>query len=99
MTAHCRERDPLVFVAVRRATRHGYVVRLFRAPGGGRTAVAFTTRAGLTAALGPDHAMVRLTLPALRALVEPFGIRSLTIDPALITAAPVLPIPMADATA
>lgn len=83
-----RSSPGLVFVAVRRSSRHGYTLRRFRAPGGGHTVVGFTTRARLTAALGADHAAVGLALPALRALVEPLGATSLTIDPAPVTAAP-----------
>ncbi|HLL36821.1 MAG TPA: SAV_915 family protein [Streptomyces sp.] len=88
MTGDRCERD-LVFVAVRPVAPCGWAVRLFRTPGGTRTAVGFTTRAGLTAALGPDQAVVRLAVPVLRALVEPLGIGSVTIDPVLVTAVPV----------
>ena len=84
--------ERVVFVAVRRRAPDGCAVRLFRAPGGARTVVAFTTRAGLTAALGPDQAMVGLSVPALRALVEPLGIGSLTIDPVLVAAESVRPV-------
>ncbi|CAM5410376.1 hypothetical protein STANM309S_01217 [Streptomyces tanashiensis] len=48
---------------------------------GDRTAVGFTSEAGLAATLGPDHACVRLSEPALRALVAPLGVTALTVDP------------------
>ncbi|WP_369147864.1 SAV_915 family protein [Streptomyces sp. R44] len=59
----------------------GCSARLFRTPLGGRTAVGFTSAAGLAATLGPDHACVRLSEPALRALVAPLGVTALTVDP------------------
>ncbi|MFH8476213.1 SAV_915 family protein [Streptomyces sp. NPDC018000] len=87
----------LVFVAVRRFSPHGYSIRLFRAPDGARIAVAFTTPTALDAELGPDHAMVRIALPALRILLEPLGISSLAIDPVLASAGPVA-VPPLDAS-
>ncbi|WP_426367926.1 SAV_915 family protein [Streptomyces sp. E-08] len=59
----------------------GCSARLFRTPLGGRTAVGFTSEARLAATLGPDHACVRLSEPALRALVTPLGVTALTVDP------------------
>ncbi|MFC9590609.1 SAV_915 family protein [Streptomyces sp. NPDC056944] len=59
----------------------GCSARLFRTPLGDRTAVGFTSEAGLAATLGPDHACVRLSEPALRALVAPLGVTALTVDP------------------
>ncbi|MFE5589425.1 SAV_915 family protein [Streptomyces sp. NPDC056549] len=59
----------------------GCSARLFRTPLGDRTAVGFTSAAGLAATLGPDHACVRLSEPALRALVAPLGVTALTVDP------------------
>ncbi|MEU9702855.1 SAV_915 family protein [Streptomyces sp. NPDC047981] len=61
----------------------GLSARLFRTPLGDRTAVAFTSEARLAATLGPDHARVRLSEPALRALVAPLGVTALTVDPQL----------------
>ncbi|MEU5915139.1 SAV_915 family protein [Streptomyces sp. NPDC004288] len=61
----------------------GCSARLFRTPLGDRTAVGFTTEAGLAATLGPGHARVRLSEPALRALVAPLGVTVLTVDPQL----------------
>ncbi|MEV1006825.1 SAV_915 family protein [Streptomyces sp. NPDC049881] len=61
----------------------GCVVRLFRDPEGVRTAVAFTTEARLTAALGPWQGWIRLSEPALRALTAPLGTTALTLDPQL----------------
>ncbi|MFF9016897.1 SAV_915 family protein [Streptomyces sp. NPDC014870] len=61
----------------------GLCARLFRTPLGDRTAVAFTSEARLTATLGPDHARVRLSEPALRSLVAPLGVTALTVDPQL----------------
>ncbi|MCZ0983202.1 hypothetical protein O1L60_40840 [Streptomyces diastatochromogenes] len=62
----------------------GCSARLFRTPLGGRTAVGFTSEARLAAALGPDHARVRLSEPALRSLVAPLGVTALTVDPQLV---------------
>ncbi|MGW8762529.1 SAV_915 family protein [Streptomyces sp. NPDC055815] len=59
----------------------GCSARLFRTPLGGRTAVGFTSAARLAAMLGPDHACVRLSEPALRALVAPLGVTALAADP------------------
>ncbi|WP_406055186.1 hypothetical protein OG462_06070 [Streptomyces sp. NBC_01077] len=66
----------------------GWVTRLFRTPVGGRTAVAFTDPARLTAVLGADQPWIRLSEPALRALTAPLDIRELRIDPALTAPVP-----------
>ncbi|MFB6843044.1 SAV_915 family protein [Streptomyces sp. NPDC056361] len=64
------------------------VARLFRTPVGGRTAVAFTGPARLRAALGEAQPWIVLAEPALRALVEPLGVRELRVDPVLTAPAP-----------
>lgn len=61
----------------------GCVVRLFRAPLGGRTAVGFTTERRLATALGPRQPWIKLGEPAVRALAEPLGVTALTVDPEL----------------
>ncbi|WP_377266820.1 SAV_915 family protein [Peterkaempfera sp. SMS 1(5)a] len=80
-----------LFVPVRPGPT-GYVTRLFRTPLGSRTAVGFTTEQRLAAALGPEQAWVRLAEPALRALAEPLGAATLTVDPQLVAPA-VRPVP------
>ncbi|MGW0536766.1 SAV_915 family protein [Streptomyces sp. NPDC003032] len=70
----------------------GCVARLFRTPVGGRTAVAFTTAQRLSAALGSRQTWIRLSEPALRALVVPLGVSGITVDPRLATH-PVGPAP------
>lgn len=62
--------------------------RLFRTPLGDRTAVGFTSRRQLTAALGPDQRWVRLAEPALRALTAPLGVTAVTVDPQFCAPAP-----------
>ncbi|MFE2536607.1 SAV_915 family protein [Streptomyces sp. NPDC059371] len=69
-----------LFVPVRSGPS-GCTARFFRTPLGGRTAVAFTSRAKLTATLGTEQACVRLSEPALRALAAPLGVTVLTVDP------------------
>lgn len=71
-----------------RPVAHGCAVRLFRTPVKGRTAVAFTTPARLRAVLGADHACTLLAPSALRALVAPLGVGTLTVDPGLTAPAP-----------
>ncbi|WP_063772131.1 SAV_915 family protein [Kitasatospora mediocidica] len=66
----------------------GHTARMFRTPLGDRTAVAFSTEAQLTAALGPAQAWVLLAESALRALAEPLGVTRLTVDPQFVAAAP-----------
>lgn len=83
----------LFFVPVRPGPA-GCTARLFRTPLGGRTAVGFTSRERLTAALGDDQAWVRMAEPALRALAEPLGATALTVDPQLVAPA-VRPGPLA----
>ncbi|MEU3692618.1 SAV_915 family protein [Streptomyces narbonensis] len=61
----------------------GCVTRLFRTPVGGRTAVAFTGPERLRAVLGAAQPWIVLAEPALRALMEPLGVRELRIDPLL----------------
>ncbi|MFI1092012.1 SAV_915 family protein [Streptomyces sp. NPDC020917] len=56
---------------------------MFRTPLGGRTAVGFTTHRRMTDVLGRDQACTRLSVPALRALAEPLGVTTLTVDPQL----------------
>ncbi|MFG2529425.1 SAV_915 family protein [Streptomyces sp. NPDC048516] len=83
------ERAPagLLFVPVRSGPA-GCTARLFRTPLGGRTAVGFTSRQRLAAALGSDQPWVRLSEPALRALAEPVGATDLTVDPRFAPAVP-----------
>ncbi|MFE5211021.1 SAV_915 family protein [Streptomyces sp. NPDC056600] len=59
----------------------GWAVRIFRTPLGDRTAVGFTSVRRLTATLGPGQAWFRLAEPALRALTEPLGVTTVTVDP------------------
>ena len=66
----------------------GHTARMFRTPLGDRTAVAFTTEQQLGAALGLAQPWIVLAEPALRALAEPLGITTLTIDPQLVAPAP-----------
>ncbi|MFF1838632.1 SAV_915 family protein [Streptomyces sp. NPDC058231] len=68
----------------------GCAARLFRTPIGDRTAVGFTSPALLTSVLGPEQAWIRLSEPALRALVSPLGVTALTVDPKF-AASPVAP--------
>ncbi|MGW1746975.1 SAV_915 family protein [Streptomyces sp. NPDC002092] len=69
-----------LFVPVRPGPS-GCVTRVFRTPLGDRTAVAFTSESRLTATLGPGQAWIRLAEPALRALTEPLGVTTVTMDP------------------
>ncbi|MEU0666211.1 SAV_915 family protein [Streptomyces lavendulocolor] len=69
-----------LYVPVRPGHR-GCVVRLFRTPPGGRTAVGFTTEHRLTTALGPHQPWIRLAAPALRTLTAPLGVTAVTVDP------------------
>ncbi|WP_413760303.1 SAV_915 family protein [Streptomyces sp. MMBL 11-3] len=106
-TDHCEDPEPsgrppagLLFVPVRPGPA-GCTARYFRTPLGDRTAVAFTSAAGLAGTLGADHACIRLSEPALRALAAPLGITALTLDPQL-SAPPVpatTPSPAVTATA
>ncbi|MEI5102422.1 SAV_915 family protein [Streptomyces sp. PmtG] len=83
------ERGPAgpLFVPVRPGPA-GCVARLFRTPVGGRTAVAFTSPQRLAAALGARQSWIRLSEPALRALIEPLGVARVTVDPCLTPEAP-----------
>ncbi|MGW3627963.1 SAV_915 family protein [Streptomyces sp. NPDC000880] len=83
------ERFPagLLYVPVRPGPA-GCTARFFRTPLGGRTAVGFTSEERLCAMLGADHARIRLSEPALRALCAPLGVTSLTLDPQLSAPAP-----------
>ncbi|MFF0434400.1 SAV_915 family protein [Streptomyces sp. NPDC004327] len=71
-----------------RPVAHGCAARLFRTPPGVRTAVAFTTPARLRAVLGADQPWTALAEPALRALVRPLGVETLTVDPTLTAPGP-----------
>lgn len=63
-------------------------LRMFRTPLGTRTAVAFTSQAALSRALGPEQEWVRLGEPALRALTAPLGADRITVDPLLTARRP-----------
>ncbi|MFJ6631375.1 SAV_915 family protein [Streptomyces sp. NPDC091376] len=76
-----------LFVPVRPGPS-GSTARFFRTPLGRRTAVGFTSQHKLVATLGEDHAFVRLSEPALRALAEPLGVTALTVDPQFSAPAP-----------
>ncbi|GAA2157411.1 hypothetical protein GCM10009760_59570 [Kitasatospora kazusensis] len=65
----------------------GHAARLFRTPLGDRTALAFTTEQHLRAALGPAQPWIALAEPALRALTEPLGVTTLTVDPRFVAPA------------
>ncbi|MGW6539155.1 SAV_915 family protein [Streptomyces sp. NPDC055051] len=81
-------------VPVRWGTR-ACVPRLFRTPFGDRTAVGFSGPARLREVLGAAQPWIVLAEPALRALVEPLGVRDLRIDPARLPG-PVVPAPASD---
>ncbi|MFI0827630.1 SAV_915 family protein [Streptomyces roseolus] len=70
---------------------HGVTTRLYRTPVGARTAVAFTTPGRLRATLGTEQPWIPLSEAALRALVRPLGVHTLTVDPVLT--APFTPAP------
>ncbi|MEU9203718.1 SAV_915 family protein [Streptomyces sp. NPDC048332] len=66
----------------------GHCARLFRTPLGVRTAVAFTDESRLTRTLGRQQAWIRLSEPAVRALVAPLGVVHLTVDPLMTAPGP-----------
>lgn len=74
-----RPAGPL-FVPVRSGST-SCVIRLFRTPLGRRTAVGFTTEERLVALLGQNQTWIRLAEPAMRAMVEPLGVATVTVDP------------------
>lgn len=76
-----------LFVPVRQGAM-GYCARLFRTPLGTRTAVAFTDERRLIRTLGRQQAWIRLSEPAVRALVAPLGVVGLTVDPLLTAPGP-----------
>lgn len=80
-------RTGVLFVPVRPGPM-GYSARLFRTPLGVRTAVAFTDERRLARTLGQRQACIRLSEPAVRALVAPLGIVGLTVDPLLTAPGP-----------
>ncbi|WP_438486971.1 SAV_915 family protein [Streptomyces sp. S186] len=89
MSHHLRAEDPEpadrvpagpLFVPVRPGPA-GCTARLFRTPLGGRTAVGFTSAQRLAEVLGGGQPWVRLSEPALRALAEPLGAATVTVDP------------------
>ncbi|GHJ40434.1 hypothetical protein Sm713_60430 [Streptomyces sp. TS71-3] len=86
--------DPLpagpLYVPVRPGPS-GCTTRLFRTPLGDRTAVAFSSEERLTATLGAGQPWIRLAEPALRALTEPLGVTTVTVDP-LLTAPSASPV-------
>lgn len=65
----------------------GCVVRMFRTPLGGRTAVGFTTSERLAETLGDEQRWIPLSESALRSLARPLGVTALTVDPQLVAPA------------
>jgi hypothetical protein len=82
----------MLFVPVRPGAE-GFCVRLFRTPLGGRTAVAFTSVRLLAATLGAGQPWIGLAEPAVRALAEPLGAATLTVDPQLVAPRPAPAVP------
>ncbi|MFE7773236.1 SAV_915 family protein [Streptomyces sp. NPDC057445] len=82
-----RPAGPL-FVPVRLGSAGGHQMRFMRTPLGVRTAVGFTSERRLKAVLGEDQSWVRLAEPALRALSEPLGVTTVTVDPGSTNTAP-----------
>ncbi|MEU6769831.1 SAV_915 family protein [Streptomyces sp. NPDC046759] len=76
-----------LFVPVRPGPS-GCVTRVFRTPLGERTAVGFTSEDRLIATLGAGQAWIRLAEPALRALAEPLGFTTVTVDPQFTARSP-----------
>ncbi|WP_253916570.1 SAV_915 family protein [Streptomyces sp. MNP-20] len=66
----------------------GCATRLFRTPLGDRTAVGFTSVRQLTATLGGGQPWIRLDEATLRAVTEPLGAATVTVDPQLTAPAP-----------
>ncbi|WDN54691.1 SAV_915 family protein [Streptomyces clavuligerus] len=77
-----RPAGPL-YVPVRLGSAGGRQLRFLRTSLGVRTAVGFTSPERLTAALGARQRWIRLAEPALRALAEPLGVTTVTVDPRL----------------
>ncbi|MFD7495166.1 SAV_915 family protein [Streptomyces sp. NPDC059832] len=82
-----RNRTGGLFVPVRSGPA-GHCVRLFRTPLGARTAVAFTHERQLLRTLGQRQTWIRLSEPAVRALVAPLGVVDLVVDPLLAVPGP-----------
>ncbi|MCX4820204.1 hypothetical protein OG883_09850 [Streptomyces sp. NBC_01142] len=84
------ERRPAgpLYVPVRLGSAGGQQVRFMRTPLGVRTAIGFTSRERLTAALGERQPWIRLAESALRSLAEPLGVTTVTVDPQLTAPAP-----------
>ncbi|MEV8453280.1 SAV_915 family protein [Streptomyces sp. NPDC052095] len=80
-------RTGTLFVPVRPGPA-GCCARLFRTPLGERTAVAFTGERQLVRALGVRQHWIRLSEPAVRALVAPLGVTGLVVDPLLAVPGP-----------
>jgi hypothetical protein len=72
-----------LYVPVRLGSAGRGQLRLARSPLGERTAIGFTSRRRLTSLLGERQPWIRLAEPALRALAEPLGAATVTVDPCL----------------
>ncbi|GAA3007327.1 SAV_915 family protein [Streptomyces fulvorobeus] len=76
--------DALLFVPVRVGSLGGEVAAIRTArpgPGQERVGLAFTREERLHAALGPAQRWIRLSRPALLALLRPMGTKDVRIDP------------------
>jgi hypothetical protein len=72
---------PSLFVPVH-PNQHGMLtLRTGRLPAGQRTGLAFSSKASLVAALGPEQPWTRLSEQALHAMLTPLGIEQLRLDP------------------
>jgi hypothetical protein len=61
-------------------------LRTGRLESGQRTGLAFTSQTSLMSALGPSQHWVRLSEPALRAMLIPLGVAQIRLDPLAVHA-------------
>jgi hypothetical protein len=71
----------LLLVPVLPARAGSLALRTGRLASGERTGLAFTSESALLRVLGPDQPWVRLSEPALRALLAPLGVDRIRLDP------------------
>lgn len=80
-----------LYVPVRLGSLGGRQLCFMRTPLGVRTAVGFTSGERVAAVLGAGQQWIRLAEPVLRALAEPLGVVTVTIDPQLSAPGPAQP--------
>lgn len=69
-----------LWVPVKKSAFGTVSVKLARTPDGRRAGVGFTSAAGLSRVFGASQPSIRISLPALKAMLAPLGVTGVEVD-------------------